>query len=182
MWSCAYFLRYVLNCKWDLCSGFLVAFNWRITPSLMSGTRGLTGSDGATEAKRRTRRRTWPRTWTTPQPVPAWRRAACPRTVWAEGGAKVDAPFDLTHDRSGNRAEAAGQLKCGCGPHVIRCDDVQSKAKEEMITNNFYWSFKKITLPRTFKLLFFLKTRPQSPARHPHIPYLFCPSPELKCL
>lgn len=82
--------------KWDVCCWYSVAFNWLLILSLASGTLGFTGSDGATEAKRRIQRKTWPRTWTTPQPGPAWRRAACLRIVRAE----LDAPFDLKQDHS----------------------------------------------------------------------------------
>lgn len=82
--------------KWDVCCWYSVAFKWLLILSLASGTLGFTGSDGATEAKRRIQRKTWPRTWTTPQPGPAWRRAACLRIVRAE----LDAPFDLKQDHS----------------------------------------------------------------------------------
>lgn len=56
----------------------------QINPFFLSGTRDLTGNDGATEEKRRTLKRTWQKTWTIPQLVLAWRRAASPRMVCAE--------------------------------------------------------------------------------------------------
>lgn len=49
--------------------------------SIVLGTQGLTGSEEATEVKRRTRKRIWQRIWMTPQLVQAWKREACPRMV-----------------------------------------------------------------------------------------------------
>ena len=105
------YIRIYTEFSVDFCCWFSVAFNWLLILSLSSGTLGFTGSDGATEVKRRTQRKTWPRTWTTPQPVPAWRRAACLRIVRAE----LDAPFWFQNMIALNiHVEAAIQLKKSC--------------------------------------------------------------------